>query len=127
MSTIWRTTAAVAAAGLLAATAVEQADAAVRGRAFDGQWSVLINTAYGNCGNYRAAIDIVGGRVVSPSQDYTASGYVNANGATSVMVRSSAGSATGYGRLRDSTGAGRWRSSSGECAGTWTAFRRGYY
>ena len=115
-------------AGLLTGAAVEPSAAAPSRavRAFDGEWSVLINTTYGNCGSYRAALQIVGGRVVSNSQDYAASGYVTGTGVTAVTVASSVGNATGYGRLRGSVGGGQWQSAGGECAGTWSAERRGY-
>ena len=37
-------------------------------------------------------------------------------------------SASGSGRLSHNSGAGRWRSSRGECSGSWSASRRaGYY
>jgi hypothetical protein len=128
MKTFGGTFTAVAVAALLTAVAVEPSAAAPNRavRAFDGAWSVLINTAYGNCGSYRAAVQIADGRVVSNSQDYAASGYVTSTGVTAVTVASSVGNATGYGRLRGSVGGGQWRSASGECAGTWSAERRGY-
>jgi len=91
---------------------------------FDGVWSVLIATAQGNCGSYRAAVQISGGRVSSAEGDYAVSGTVSRSGATAVTVIGNQGSATGSGRLHGTSGSGRWRSSSGECSGAWTAGRR---
>jgi len=96
----------------------------VRSRAFDGLWSVVINTAVGTCGTYRAALQIIGGQVVSAGGDFSVSGSVRSNGATAVMVSSMLGSAAGYGRLYGAHGVGRWKSSGGECAGSWNAARR---
>jgi hypothetical protein len=97
----------------------------VRSRAFDGLWSVVINTAAGNCGTYRAAVQIIQGQVVSAGGDFSVSGSVRSNGATAVTVSSMLGSAAGYGRLYGARGVGRWKSSGGECAGSWNAARRG--
>lgn len=131
MKTLLRAVSAIAVIAALAAATAMPSDAAPRRArlgvgSFDGQWSVAISTSYGNCNNYRAALRIIGGRVQSASSDFNASGYVNPSGGISVAVSSSAGSAYGSGRLRGSQGAGRWRTRSGECAGTWYASRRGY-
>ena len=130
MKTLLHAVSAVVMTAALAAATAVPTDAAprhVRARigSFDGEWSVAISTSYGNCNNYRAALRIIGGRVHSASGDFNASGYVNPNGGISVAVSSSAGSAFGTGRLRGAQGAGRWRTRSGECAGTWFASRRG--
>ena len=132
MKTLLRAVSAVAVAAALAATVAVPSDATPRqARAqiasFDGEWSVAISTTYGNCNNYRAALRIIGGRVQSASSDFNASGYVNPRGGITVAVSSSAGSAYGSDRLRGSQGAGRWRTRSGECAGTWYATKRGGY
>jgi len=111
-------TAAVTAIAL-GAIAVPQSHAA----AFDGDWSVLIQTSQGKCGSYRAALQIIDGKVLSAQGDYAVSGTVNRSGATAVTVISNQGSATGTGRLRGASGIGKWRSSSGECSGTWSATR----
>ena len=50
---------------------------------FDGEWSVSISTAYGNCNSYRAALRIVGGRVYAAGGDFNASGAVNRSGGIS--------------------------------------------
>jgi len=110
-------------------TAAEPSGAAPRraaaGGSFDGLWSVAISLSYGSCGSYRAAVRIAGGRVEPAGGDFTAYGSVNRSGGISVSVSSGAGSAFGSGRLSGSRGSGRWRTSGGQCAGTWYASRRG--
>jgi hypothetical protein len=78
----------------------------VSGSSYDGTWSVAIYTLRGNCSSVRVAVRIVGGRVYSEDQSYQSSGS---------------------GRLSGNSGAGRWRSSRGECSGTWSAARRESY
>jgi hypothetical protein len=76
---------------------------------YDGLWSVLIMTRYGNCDPaYRYAVRIEAGRVANSGegQDYQAYGAV------------------GYGRLSRNYGRGQWRTSTGQCGGEWTAVRR---
>jgi hypothetical protein len=98
------------------------------GSAYDGTWSVAIYTLRGDCGSVRVAAQIVGGRVYSKDQSYQASGAVGANGIIRVSVASGRLSASGSGSLSHNSGAGRWRSSRGECSGSWSASRRaGYY
>jgi hypothetical protein len=96
--------------------------------AYDGTWSVAIYTLRGDCGSVRVAAQIVSGRVYSKDQSYQANGAVGANGVIRVSVASGRLSASGSGRLSNNSGAGRWRSSGGECSGSWSASRRaGYY
>src|SRR5215831_15364707 len=98
------------------------------GSAYDGTWSVAINTLRGDCTSVRAAVRIVGGRVYSKNQSYQANGAVGVNGVIRVSVASGRLSASGSGRLSHDSGAGRWSSSRGECSGSWSASRReGYY
>ena len=98
------------------------------GSPYDGTWSVAIYTLRGDCGSVRVAARIVGGRVYSKDESYQASGGVGANGVIRVSVASGRLSASGSGRLSHDTGAGQWRSSRGECSGSWSASRRaGYY
>jgi hypothetical protein len=98
------------------------------GSTYDGTWSVAIYTLRGDCGSVRVAAQIVGGRVYSKDQSYQANGAVGANGVIRVSVASGRLSASGSGRLSQSSGAGQWRSSTGECSGSWSASRRaGYY
>ena len=96
-------------------------------RAFDGLWSVSIHTAYGPCDpTYRYPARIIGGRVQQADTDfsYQISGAVVASGAIAVTVLRMGQSATGYGRLRGSSGAGRWSAGGNMCYGTWSALRR---
>ena len=96
-------------------------------RAFDGLWSVLIHTAYGPCDpTYRYPARIISGRVQQADTDfsYQISGAVVASGAIAVTVLRMGQSATGYGRLRGSSGAGRWSAGGNMCYGTWSAMRR---
>ena len=101
-------------------------DAAGRGggSAYDGTWSVAIYALRGNCSSVRAAVRIVGGRVYSVDQSYQTNGVVGANGVIRVSVAGGGLSASGSGRLSLNSGAGRWRSSRGECSGSWSASRR---
>lgn len=136
MKIFLRTIFFVAVAASLAAAIAVRADAATSSRfhhqharpvrSFDGVWSVAIYTSYGSCTSYRAAVQIVGGRVESRGGEYSASGAVARNGAISVTVGNSAGAALGSGRLSGSRGAGQWRTEGGECGGVWYAIRRGY-
>ena len=96
-------------------------------RAYDGLWSVSIHTAYGPCDpSYRYPARIIGGRVTQADKDfsYQISGAVVASGAIAVTVYRMGQSATGYGRLHGSSGAGRWAAASNTCYGTWSAMRR---
>jgi hypothetical protein len=96
-------------------------------RAYDGLWSVSIHTAYGPCDpTYRYPARIIGGRVLQADTDfsYQISGAVVASGAIAVTVYRMGQSATGYGRLRGSSGAGRWSAGGNMCYGTWSAMRR---
>ena len=113
----------VAAALLLACTATNAAHRG-GGSAYDGTWSVAINTLRGDCTSVRAAVRIVGRRVYSEDQNYQSSGSVGANGVIQVTVAGAGRSASGSGRLSQNSGAGRWSSSRGECSGTWSASRR---
>ena len=94
--------------------------------AFDGNWSVVIHTRQGDCGaSLRYSVRIVDGHVQSLEQNYRAAGSVARNGAIRVMVAEGDRSATGAGRLVGNTGSGMWRTDRGDCAGDWTAQRRG--
>lgn len=96
-------------------------------RAFDGLWSVMIMTRYGDCDRaYRYALRIVGGRAVNSAegQDYRVDGAVGRSGAIRVIVARGGDWADGSGRLSGNRGSGRWRTSSGQCGGVWSAERR---
>ena len=123
---------AIAIGSLVVALCAEPSEAQKRARvaprAYDGLWSVSIRTAYGPCDPaYRYPARIVGGRIMQADNDfsYQLSGVVAASGAIAVTVYRSGQSATGYGRLRGGSGAGRWSTGGNTCAGTWTAARRG--
>ena len=134
MKNLLRLIFAVTMATLLAASSTMPSDAARRTaryattRAYDGLWSVLIVTLYGDCDRgYRYPLRIVDGRVVKADSDpnYQVYGAVARSGSIGVTVSGGGKTATGYGRLSRDYGSGRWRTSSGECSGQWTAERRG--
>jgi hypothetical protein len=94
---------------------------------YDGAWSVTIYTQAGNCpSSLRYGVRVVRGRVFGDDQSYQVNGSVAPNGATRVTVSEQGQSASGTGRLSGNAGAGRWRTSTGQCAGQWTAERRTY-
>jgi hypothetical protein len=120
-------------AGLLAST-LALAGAGVTGSAFagspyDGNWSVVITTRVGACDpTARYRLQISNGVVVNGSDnDIKVRGQVSRGGMVSVSVRSSDAWAVASGRLSGETGSGTWKGqgSSGACAGTWVAERRG--
>ncbi|MET0444885.1 MAG: hypothetical protein ABWY35_07455 [Pseudorhodoplanes sp.] len=96
---------------------------------YDGLWSVLIITEQGTCDRgYRYAVRIKNGGVghADPSNSsFRIGGRVNAGGAINVSVARGTQSANGSGRISRNGGTGRWKSSKGECSGTWQAERRG--
>jgi hypothetical protein len=115
------------AAVLLLACTPTNAARRVGRSAYDGTWSVAIYTLRGDCGSVRVAARIVGGRVYSEDQNYQSNGAVGANGVIRVTVAGAGRSASGFGRLSQNSGAGRWSSSRGECSGSWSASRRASY
>ena len=114
---------------LLAWLTITAATPAFAQSRYDGLWSVLIITERGTCDRgYRYPLRIARGRVnhADPaSSSFTIRGNVASGGAIRVSVSRGQQSANGTGRLSRSTGAGRWRTSSGQCSGIWTAERRG--
>jgi hypothetical protein len=98
-------------------------------RGYDGLWSVLIITERGTCDRgYRYPLRIARGRVghADPaSSSFTIRGSVGNGGTIRVSVSRGQDSANGAGRLSRSSGAGRWKTASGQCSGVWTAERRG--
>jgi hypothetical protein len=115
---------AMAAAAVLVAAVPLAARAA---SSYDGIWSVTIFTKSGDCPSaLRYAVRVARGRVLGDDQSYQVNGTVAANGATRVTVSEGGQSASGTGRLSGNVGAGRWRTSTGQCAGLWTAERRAY-
>lgn len=101
-------------------------NALARVGAFDGEWSVVIQTLRGDCmSSVRVAVRIAGSRVLSPDPSYDARGAVASNGAIRVVVSRGDQSANGSGRLTRDAGRGWWRTTKGECSGQWAAERRG--
>jgi hypothetical protein len=115
------------AAALLLACTLTNAARRIGGSPYDGTWSVAIYTLRGDCGSVRVAARIVGGRVYSEDQNYQSNGAVGANGLIRVTVAGAGRSASGSGRLSQNSGTGSWRSSGGECSGSWSATRRAAY
>jgi hypothetical protein len=115
---------ALASAGMAAI-----AGAAVARTIFDGTWSVLIVTNSGDCDRaYRYGIQINNGNVVyDGGGPINLQGRVAPNGAVRVSVSAGGQHADGSGRLSRDRGGGVWRGqgSTGSCAGTWEAERRG--
>jgi len=110
---------------LVAGANVPSQAARARPTRFDGRWSVVIYTLYGDCDRaLRYSVRIVDGRVVADNASYQLGGRVSPNGAIRVGVAEGGQSAAGSGWLRGNTGAGQWRTSTGKCAGRWTAERR---
>ncbi|HWX27356.1 MAG TPA: hypothetical protein VNZ53_07945 [Steroidobacteraceae bacterium] len=107
----------------------DAAPAARQGSAnFDGLWTVAIVTQQGPCDrSYRYPARIVGSRVSQANADpsYRLYGAVSRSGAIRVIVVRGSQWADGRGRLTDGHGAGNWTTSGGQCAGQWTADRRG--
>jgi hypothetical protein len=97
---------------------------AVAPAAFDGDWSVAINTQSGACDpSYRFAVEIIDGHVVYEGQP---AGRVSPGGGVWVNISQGGQQAAGQGRLSRNYGTGVWRGygSAGTCAGTWQAVRR---
>jgi DNA-binding CsgD family transcriptional regulator len=97
----------------------------VTAAAFDGNWSVAINTRSGACDpSYRFGLQIINGNVVHEGR---AAGRVSADGSVQVSISSGDQRASGQGRLSRNYGTGVWRGygSAGTCAGTWQAGRGG--
>lgn len=115
---------AVSVTALLVPTIGAPSDAMARG-AFDGNWSVVINTLRGDCDrSLRYSVHIVDGHVVAGESSYRAAGHVGADGEIHVVVAEHGRTASGSGRLAGNNGRGQWRTSTGKCAGSWTAVRR---
>jgi len=118
---------AVTVALVMAAATPSEAAKKGRSGAYDGLWSVSIRTEAGPCDpSYRYPARIVGGRVLQADNDfsYQISGNVIASGGIAVTVSKGGQSATGYGKLRGTSGGGRWSAGGNACYGTWSAMRR---
>jgi hypothetical protein len=103
--------------------------AVARAAAYDGSWSVVINTENGACDpQYRFGVQIINGNVVyDGGGGANLQGQVSPNGAVWVSVAAAGQRADGQGRLSRNVGSGTWRGqgAAGACAGTWQAARRG--
>jgi hypothetical protein len=95
--------------------------------AFDGGWSVLIQTRSGNCEpSFRYGMQIQNGQILNGGAEQVAvDGRVTPSGAVRVTVAAGNQEAQGAGRLLRTSGDGTWRGqgSAGTCAGTWVAER----
>jgi hypothetical protein len=119
---------AVILAALLVMSAGVPSDAVAGARpgAYDGNWSVVIYTLQGDCDrSLRYSLQIVDSQVQAGEQSYRAAGKVAPNGEIRVVVAEGGRTASGIGRLTGNSGRGQWRTSTGQCAGQWTAVRRG--
>jgi hypothetical protein len=115
-------------AALLAAAASLPTKAAPlgRGNVFDGSWTLVVETKRGTCpAAVRADVRILGGQVLSTDPSYRIDGRVARNGAVQAQVAAAGQTGGAYGRLSGEAGQGSWRTSSGDCTGTWNAERRG--
>jgi len=129
MTILPRTIAIITSVGLVAAGAVLPCYAAQpkpRGiSAFDGIWSVVMQTTRGNCpAAVRAGVRILGGRLLAADQGYGINGRVAPSGAVRVTVSAAGQTGGALGHLSRESGRGRWQTQSGECAGEWSAARR---
>lgn len=111
----------LAVSGLVCAAAPASASSV---GAYNGDWSVVIMTHKGDCDRaYRYPLRITNGLVsYGGSAGFSVSGTVARDGAVTVKVSRDSQSAAGTGRLRETSGNGKW--SGGPCAGTWSAERR---
>jgi hypothetical protein len=104
------------------------AHAAAR-NAFDGAWSVIINTQSGACEpSFRYGVQIFNGQVLNNGgSNADIQGRVSPNGMVRVNVRAGGQWASGSGRLDRARGGGMWQGqgSAGTCSGTWVALRSG--
>jgi hypothetical protein len=117
----------VTAAAIAAALVATIPFAARAANSYDGNWTVTIMTQSGNCpSSLRYGVRVARGRVYADGQSYQVNGTVAPNGATRVTVSEQGQSASGTGRMSGNAGAGRWRTSTGQCAGQWTAERRNF-
>jgi len=131
MNNFFRSIFVATIAALLVASANIPSDSAAASRparttrAFDGVWSVVIYTEVGDCDrSLRYSLRIAEGQVLANEQSYQVAGLVAPNGTIRVVVAEGGRSASGTGKLSGNNGRGEWRTSTGQCAGQWTAVRR---
>jgi hypothetical protein len=115
----------IARASLLALVVTAPMVGAAEARtAYDGRWSLTIQTTRGDCSTYNFPVDISNGHVSVPGL-VRASGRVTSKGSVRVFVAAMGKSASGSGKLNGSSGRGHWTGKSGEdrCSGVWSAHR----
>jgi hypothetical protein len=77
--------------------------------AFDGSWSVLMQTTRGNCpAAVRAGVQILGGRLTAEDQNYGLDGRVARSGAVWVSVSAAGQTGGAFGHLSRGAGRGHW-------------------
>lgn len=98
---------------------------AVAASAYDGTWSLSINTERGPCDpTYSLQVQVNNGIISHPNL-VRFKGRIGAGGKAHVSVVVQEKSAAGSGRVTQTSGRGRWtgRSGSERCSGSWTAQR----
>ena len=117
---------ATLAVACAAVASPDLAHAAAR-NAFDGNWSVVINTQSGACDpSFRYGVQISNGQVLNNGGSAAnVQGRVSPSGIVHVNVQAGGQWASGSGRLDLARGGGRWQGqgSAGACSGTWVAQR----
>jgi hypothetical protein len=94
--------------------------------AYDGNWSVTIQSSSADCKGSQLPLKIDNGKLgYNGYVPVSVSGSVGGNGAVSVSVKAGGRSARGSGHLSGNSGSGTWTgtSASANCSGTWTASR----
>jgi hypothetical protein len=112
---------------LVVAATTAFASAASATAAYDGRWSVVIQTDRGSCDQaYRYGLMIVNGNVTyAGDAAFEVHGRVTNNGNVTVRVARGATYADGHGRLSHDSGSGVWHGfGQGACSGRWFAERR---
>jgi hypothetical protein len=120
-----KTFAFAAAFAFCAFTPADAAGPTPSKNAFDGSWSVVIQTEKGTCDQaYRYPIKIADGTLKNGGDAaFDISGKVNPDGSLTVRVSHGDKSANGAGHLAGTSGTGSW--TGGACSGVWIAERRG--
>ncbi len=96
---------------------------------YDGNWSVVVITEWGDCDRaYRYPVQVVNGVIRYLNEaGISITGRVDANGRLQASIRRGDQHAQGSGRLSGASGWGVWsgRDSVKQCSGRWEAERRG--
>lgn len=94
---------------------------------FNGNWSVQVVTAQGDCDRaYRYAVAIQNGRVsYAGGAGFNVNGSVAGNGAVRGNLSGAGTTVAISGRLRGASGGGTWKATGGRsCSGNWSAEKR---